>query len=124
MPHDCFFSKGICVDYTELNKVVRQHVHPMTNVDDSLAKLGTGEYFTKLDANSVFWQIPQSSRNCSSRFSRRTDIIRLSSSPEIFQKFMSEIPERLEGVICHMDDICIWGARLQQYDHRVGSVLN
>ena len=33
----------ICVDYTGLNKVVRRQVHPVANVDDSLAKLGTGE---------------------------------------------------------------------------------
>ena len=30
----------------------------------------------------------------------------------------------IEGVICHMDDICIWGVSLQQRDHRVRSVLN
>ena len=48
----------------------------------------------------------------------------LSSSPEIFQKVVSEILEGLEGVICHMDDIYVWGASLQQHDHRVRSVLN
>ena len=37
---------------------------------------------------------------------------------------MSEILEGLEGVICHMDDICVWGASLQQHDPRVRSVLN
>ena len=35
----------------------------MANVDDSLAKLGTGKCFTKLDANSGFWQIPLSEQS-------------------------------------------------------------
>jgi len=32
----------ICVDYTELNKVVRREVHPMAHVESNLAKLGNG----------------------------------------------------------------------------------
>ena len=45
--------------------------------DDGLAKFGTGKYFTKFYANSVFGKsLSQSSRNWSQRFSRRTDVMR------------------------------------------------
>ena len=47
----------ICVDYTELNKVVQRRVHPMANVDD-MAKFGTGKYVPNLDANSRCRIIP------------------------------------------------------------------
>ena len=48
----------ICVDLTPLNKAVQCETHPMGSVDESLAMLGESREFTKLDANSGFWQIP------------------------------------------------------------------
>ena len=48
----------LCVDLTQLNKAVKREFHPMSSVDDSLAKLSNAQYFTRLDANSGFWQIP------------------------------------------------------------------
>ena len=37
---------------------------------------------------------------------------------------MSKILDGVEGVICHMDDICFWGATLKERDVRVRNVLN
>ena len=48
----------ICVDLTPLNKAVLCEVHPMASVDENLAKIKGSQFFTKLDANSGFWQIP------------------------------------------------------------------
>ena len=48
----------ICVDLTHLNKSVQREIHPMSSVDESLAKLGNSRVFSKLDANSGFWQLP------------------------------------------------------------------
>ena len=48
----------ICIDLTKLNKAVQWEVHPMPSVNESLAKLGNSKIFSKLDANSGFWQIP------------------------------------------------------------------
>ena len=82
----------ICVDYTELNKVVRRNVHPMSDVETSLAKLGAGTVFTKLDANSGFWQIPLSEKSKllttfltpHGRYAFNRLPFGLTSSPEIF----------------------------------------
>ena len=48
----------ICVDLTHLNKSVQREIQPMSSVDESLAKLGNSRVFSKIDANSLFWQIP------------------------------------------------------------------
>ena len=48
----------ICVDLTQLNKAVRREIHPMAKVDENLAKFQGSQIFSKLDANSGFWQIP------------------------------------------------------------------
>ena len=51
-------SVHICVDLTHLNKAVQHEIHPMPSVDENLAKLGDRKIFSKLNANSGFWQIP------------------------------------------------------------------
>ena len=48
----------IWTDFTELNKFVIKEVHAMTTVESSLALLGAGMVFSKIDANKGFWQIP------------------------------------------------------------------
>ena len=43
----------------QLDSVMRE-THPIPKVDDTLAQLSGAPLFTKLDANSGFWQIPLS----------------------------------------------------------------
>ena len=47
----------ICTDLTKLNAAVKREIHPMATVEGSLGKI-KGNIFSKLDANSGFWQIP------------------------------------------------------------------
>lgn len=48
----------ICVDLTKLNESVCREKHPIPSVDQTLGHLAGAKYFSKLDANSGFWQIP------------------------------------------------------------------
>ena len=41
----------ICSDMSRLNQAVMREVHPMANVENSLAQLCRGKVFSKLDAN-------------------------------------------------------------------------
>ncbi|XP_030846949.1 uncharacterized protein K02A2.6-like [Strongylocentrotus purpuratus] len=121
----------ICVDLTQLNKAVEREVHPMASVDESLAKLGKGTIFTKLDADSGFWQLPldEESKLLTTfitpfgRFCFNKLPFGISSAPEIFQHTMSGILEGLEGVIYYMDDVLIHGATTAEHDTRVRAVL-
>ena len=122
----------ICVDLTPLNKTVQQEIHPMATVDENLAKFQGSCIFTKLDANSGFWQIPldKASRLLTTfvtpfgRFCFNRLPFGISSAPEVFQRTMSQILEGLEGVVCHMDDILIHGPMQEVHDQRVRRVLN
>jgi transposase InsO family protein len=121
----------VCVDLTALNKVVLREVHPMKTVDENLAKLKGSVCYSKLDANSGFWQIPLDfeSRKLTTfvtpfgRFCYNRLPFGISSAPEIFQRTMSQILEGLQGVICHMDDILIHGTNQHEHDSRVRAVL-
>ena len=65
----------------------------MPSVDESLAKLGNSKIFSKLDANSGFWQIPldEESRLLTTfvtpfgRYCFNRLPFGISSTPEIFQ---------------------------------------
>ena len=121
----------LCVDLTQLNKAVKREFHPMSSVDDSLAKLINARYFTRLDANSGFWQIPLDSESQLlttfitqyGRFCFHRLCFGISSAPEIFQRTMNKILEGISGVICHMDDVLIHGTTREEHDQRVDEVM-
>ena len=51
-------SVRICVDLKPLNESVLREIHPLPTVEDLLAQMRGAKIFSKLDANSGFWQIP------------------------------------------------------------------
>ena len=48
----------VCVDLKYLFQSVLREVHPLPKVETTLAQLSGAKVFSKLDANSGFWQIP------------------------------------------------------------------
>jgi hypothetical protein len=46
----------ICINFTKLNMSAMRENCPLPSVEESLAKLGNAVVFSKLDANSSFWQ--------------------------------------------------------------------
>ena len=121
----------ICVDFCALNESVLKEVHPLPTVDETLAHLNGATVFSKLDANSVFWQIPLSDNS-----KHLTTFITpygwyffhklpfgISSAPEYLQRFMSEILADQEGVLCHIDDVIIFGCNQGEHHERLHSAL-
>ena len=121
----------ICVDLTQMNKAVRREVHPMKSVDENLAKLGNASVFSKLDANSGFWQLPLDEESKllttfitpQGRFAFNRIPFGISSAPEIITRTISQILEGVDGVICHMDDILLYASNEATHDERLREVL-
>ena len=122
----------ICVDLTKLNESVCRERHILPSVNHTLAQLSGATVFSKLDANSGFWQI-----NLAEESRRLTTFItpvgryyfnclpfRITSAPEYFQRNMSQILEGLDGVVCMMDDILIHGCTQAEHDSCLMSVLD
>jgi len=84
--------------------------------------------FSKLDAKSGFW-LHERSRNLTTfispqgRFRFNQLPFGISSTPEFFQHEMSNILQDIEGVICYMDNVLIYGSDALEHDHRVHKVL-
>ena len=121
----------ICVDLTRLNESVKRERHPLPAVDQTLAQLAGAKVFTKLDANSGFWQIPLApassllttfitpfGRYCFHRLP-----FGISSAPEHFQRRMTEALSGLSGTVCMMDDILVHGRSREEHDERLRQVL-
>ncbi|GFO02424.1 enzymatic polyprotein [Plakobranchus ocellatus] len=46
-----------CVDYRALNKITRKDVFPLPRIEDCVDALDGNLCFSKLDANSAYWQV-------------------------------------------------------------------
>ena len=102
----------------------------MPSVDHTLAQLSNAKVFSKIDANSGFWQIELSKqlallttfitpfgRYCFNRLP-----FRISTAPELFQKRMSMALEGLDGVAYLIDDILVHGSMQEEHDRRLIAV--
>ena len=121
----------ICVDLTKLNENVRRERHPLPAVEQTLAQVAGARVFSKLDANSGFWQIPLSEVSAPlttfitpfGRYYFNRLPFGITSAPEHFQRRMQAILHGLEGVVCLMDDVLIHGSTQAEHDQRLEAVL-
>ena len=121
----------ICVDLKPLNEGVLREFNPLPKVEETLAQLTGATIFSKLDANSGFWQIPlaRKSRLLTTfitpfgRYYFNKLPFGISSAPELFQKRMNAILSGLEGVLCWMDDVLVFGRDQEEHDKRLRTAL-
>lgn len=121
----------ICVDLSQLNKSVLRETYPLPHLEDTLASLEGSRYFSKMDANSGFWQIElaEESREFTTfitpfgRYQFRKMPFGISAAPEFFQRQMNRILEGLDGVVCMMDDILVVGRSRVEHDTRLQEAL-
>lgn len=122
----------ICVDLTQLNKSVLRETYPLPHLEDTLASLEGSQYFSKMDANSGFWQIDlaEESREFTTfitpfgRYQYKKMPFGISAAPEFFQRQMNKILDGLTGVVCMMDDILVVGKTKEEHDSRLATVLS
>ena len=104
----------------------------MPTVDETLAQLSGARVFSKVDANSGFWQIPLSPESQSlttfitpfGRYCFQKLPFGIASAPELFQRRMNQLLNGLSGVLCHMDDVLIFGRSKKEHDSRLLAVLS
>ena len=121
----------ICVDLTKLNQSVCRERHILPSVEQVLAQIGNAKVFSKLDANSGFWQIELAQESAKlttfitpyGRFCFNRLPFGITSAPEHFQRRMSEVLQGLNGVVCLVDDILVYGNTKEQHDTHLMAVL-
>ena len=114
----------LCVDVTKLNPRIKRGIHPILSVDHLLGKLVNSKVFSKLDANSAFWQ-----RTFSESSQLLTTFITpwgsycflrlpygITTGSEQFQRCMAGKLVDLEGTECNIGDVLIHGRNQKEHD--------
>ena len=104
-------------------------VYPIPKVDKTLAQLSGATLFSKLDANSGFWQIPLAAKSKHlttfitpfGKFCFNKLPFGVSCAPELFQRRMNRLLEGLPGVLCL--DVIVFGLNQEEHDARLTATL-
>nr|XP_037274010.1 uncharacterized protein K02A2.6-like [Rhipicephalus microplus] len=117
----------IRMDPRAVNRSIKREHYPIPSREDIESELAGAQYFSRLDANAGFHQIPldeATSRICTfaTPFGRYRFLrlpFGISSASEVFQKTLTEMLEGLPGVRVYVDDVLIWGDSKEEHDERV-----
>ena len=122
----------ICADLTSLNKSVIRPRYQLPSAENTLAKLRNAKVFTKLNANSGFWQckLSESSKLLTTfitpigRYCYNRLPFGITSGPEFFQEKIHGLLKGISGVEGLMDDIIVYGEDQEQHDKNLETVLS
>ena len=122
-----------CLDYRRLNKLTKSDVYPLPRIDDSLAALQKGQFFTTLDLFAGYWQIPmdENSKELTSFISEsglyQFEVMPfgLKTAGATFQRFMDAVLAGLKwrSLLVYLDDIVIFSGTFEQHIKDVKEVF-
>ena len=103
----------------------------LPSVEQTLAQIGAATVFSKLDANSGFWQVELARESAlltkfntlNGRHCFNSMPFGITSAPKQFQCWMSTILSGLDRVVCLVDDILVFGSSQQEHDEWLKAVL-
>ena len=121
----------VCVDLTELNKHVVRPRYQLPTVDEVFSKLGDGAVFSKLDANSGFFQckLSEESQTLTSFLSPWSSYcyckvpFGITSGQEYFQQKIDGVIGNSENTAGMVDDICVYSRDTEAYEKFLFPVL-
>ena len=103
----------------------------LPTVDATLAQMSGATVFSKLDANSGFYQIKIDETSSKfttfitpfGRYFYKRLPMGISSAPEHYMRKMAQLVDSLDGTLCLMDDICVFGKNQKEHDDRLNQLL-
>lgn len=123
-----------CVDYRMLNKNLADITWPLPLIGDILTYLNGCQWFTSLDMNSGYWQIPikEDDRHKTAFITPdgcwefNTMPFGLKTSPAIFQRCMDRVLAGLKWGHCllYLDDVLVMAPDFQEMLQRLKKVLD
>lgn len=123
----------LCVDYRELNSNIVRDQYPLPLIQDQIDKLGTAKFFTTLDMESGFHQIPIEEESIEKtafvtpdgQFEYLTMPFGLCNSPSVYQRAINQALGDYKDKIAlvYMDDVLILSDNEQEGLERLDMVL-
>ncbi|GFX47159.1 retrovirus-related Pol polyprotein from transposon 17.6 [Trichonephila clavipes] len=106
-----------CIDYRELNKVIRIQFFPLPNMEELLEKVSAAKYISILDITRGYWRIPLSPRaqryaafvTTFGTFKPLRLLFGLKTAPYYFSRLMANLLGNCEDyAFPYLDDIAIF----------------
>ena len=121
----------ICGDFKYLNDNIACEKYPLPRLEEIFAVVGKSTIFSKIDLKDAYLQLPVDVESQKllvintpkGLFKYKRLPFGVSSSPAIFQRFISQILMHIDGVIAFLDDIFVGGETQKEHDERLNRVL-
>ncbi|MCW4335780.1 MAG: RNase H-like domain-containing protein [Candidatus Thiodiazotropha endolucinida] len=122
-----------CIDYRALNDVTVKDVYPLPLVDDCLDTLAGSVWFSKLDANSAYWQVKiREEDRKKTAFITRYGLFEhikmgfgLCNGPASYARVMNLVLRGLnwKTVLAFLDDVLVLGHTFQNHLNNLADAL-
>lgn len=122
----------ICGDYkSTLNPVIHWETYPLPTLEELFAKLAGCSKFSKLDFDQAYQQLVVDNKTADLlTMSTHRGLFRVTRlqfgvavAVAIFQRYMEELLQGIEGVQVYLDDILVGGKNEEQHNARLEAVL-
>lgn len=127
-------SLRFCIDYRKVNKVTKKWVYPVPRIDDALESLRGAKYFTAIELNAEYWQVPVEANSREITAFRTHEghfqFLRLPfgmcNSGATFQRLMDIVMAGIRGIGClvYLDDVFIASSNWSEHIKTLEIVLN
>ena len=123
-----------CVDFRNLNKIVKRDAYPLPRVEDSLAALHGNKFFSSIDIVTAFWQVPLSTQSRElTAFATPDGLYEylrmpmgLATASGVFSKFIDEVFKGLKWhcILTYIDDVLIYTSTFEKHMTALDAVFN
>ena len=126
-------STRFCVDYRKLNEITKKDNYPLPRIDDALDRLSGAKYFSNMDCDQAYYQVPVNEQD-----KEKTAFITpdglfefnympfgLCNAPATFQRLMDVVLGRLKWTIAliYLDDIVVYSKTFSEHLFNLAQVF-
>lgn len=122
----------LCADYkVTLNKLIKDENHPIPRIEDIFSSMAGGRFFCTLDIKSAYLHMVMDDESSKMQalsthkgfYKVNRLMFGVKVAPSLWQKFMDNILQGVDGVQCFFDDLLVQGSTFEETLSKLRTVL-